>query len=89
MPPDASTNSVEHSIRGIGQNAQRVVKIDRERRLWQSLEGQAHVRFAVLDSDKDGKMTLAEFNVSGDRMFKKLETNGDGVIGADDRSGSY
>ena len=41
---------------------------------------QAHVRFNVLDSDDDGNMTLAEFNESGERIFKTLDTNGDGVI---------
>jgi Ca2+-binding EF-hand superfamily protein len=50
---------------------------------------QAHVRFGVLDTDKDGNMTLAEFNASGERMFKKLDSNGDGVVDASDASGSY
>ncbi|PNU06653.1 EF-hand domain-containing protein [Novosphingobium guangzhouense] len=50
---------------------------------------QAHVRFGVLDTDKDGNLSLAEFNASGDRMFKKLDSNGDGVVDAADTSGSY
>ncbi|MEE4453294.1 EF-hand domain-containing protein [Novosphingobium resinovorum] len=50
---------------------------------------QAHVRFGVLDTDKDGNLTLAEFNASGERMFEKLDTNGDGVVDAKDSSGSY
>lgn len=50
---------------------------------------QAHVRFGVLDTDKDGNLTLAEFSASGDRMFKKLDSNGDGIVDAADTSGSY
>ena len=50
---------------------------------------QAHVRFGVLDTDKDGNMTLAEFNASGDRMFKKLDSNGDGIVDVADTPGSY
>ncbi|HUD31014.1 MAG TPA: hypothetical protein VMQ93_19290 [Novosphingobium sp.] len=50
---------------------------------------QAHVRFGVLDTDKDGNLTLAEFNASGQRMFEKLDSNGDGVVDAKDASGSY
>lgn len=50
---------------------------------------QAHVRFGVLDTDKDGNLTLDEFNASGERMFDKLDTNGDGVVDAADNSGSY
>lgn len=50
---------------------------------------QAHVRFGVLDTDKDGTLTLAEFNASGERMFKKLDSNGNGIIDVADASGSY
>lgn len=50
---------------------------------------QAHVRFGVLDTDKDGNLTLAEFNASGERMFAKLDSNGDGVVDAKDTSKSY
>lgn len=50
---------------------------------------QAHVRFGVLDTDKDANMTLAEFSKSGERMFEKLDSNGDGVVDAADVSGSY
>ena len=50
---------------------------------------QAHVRFGVLDTDKNGDLTLAEFNVSGERMFERLDTNGDGVVDAADTTKSY
>lgn len=50
---------------------------------------QAHVRFGVLDTDKDGNLSLAEFNASGERMFDRLDSNGDGVVDAADGSASY
>lgn len=43
---------------------------------------QAHVRFSVLDADKDGKMTPAEFEVSGLRAFAEQDGDGDGVVTA-------
>lgn len=41
---------------------------------------QAHVRFSVLDADKDGKMTPAEFEASGLRAFAEQDGDGDGVV---------
>ena len=43
---------------------------------------QAHVRFGVLDSNKDGKMTPAEFETSGVRAFAEQDGDGDGVVTA-------
>ncbi|GEM_PF-672169 len=45
---------------------------------------QADVRFNVLDKDKDGKMTWDEYAASGDRLFKRADRNGDGVVDARD-----
>lgn len=50
---------------------------------------QAHVRFGVLDTDKDGNLSLAEFSASGDRMFEKLDSSGDGIVDAKDTSKGY
>lgn len=50
---------------------------------------QAYVRFGVLDSDDDEVMTLSEFHASGTRMFSRLDSNGDGVVNADDTSDRY
>lgn len=50
---------------------------------------QAHVRFGVLDTDKNADLTFAEFNVSGDRMFNRLDTNGDNFVDAADTNASY
>lgn len=45
---------------------------------------QAKVRFAVLDKDKDGKMTQAEFDASGARAFAEQDNDKDGIVTATD-----
>lgn len=45
---------------------------------------QAEVRFGVLDSDKSGGITPAEFEYSGWRMFVTHDTNKDGAVSAAD-----
>lgn len=45
---------------------------------------QAHVRFGVLDTNKDKKMQQGEYNVSGERAFAGQDDNKDGVITAVD-----
>jgi hypothetical protein len=45
---------------------------------------QADVRFGVLDSDKSGAITKAEFDYSGWRMFVTHDSNNDGVVSAAD-----
>lgn len=47
-------------------------------------ERQAEVRFGVLDSDKSGGITSAEFEYSGWRMFVTHDTNKDGAVSAAD-----
>jgi len=41
---------------------------------------QAHVRFGVLDRDKDTKMTQAEFDASGARAFAEQDYDKDGIV---------
>lgn len=41
---------------------------------------QAHVRFGVLDRDKDTKLTQAEFDVSGARAFAEHDQDSNGVV---------
>jgi len=41
---------------------------------------QTRVRFAALDTDKDGRMTFAEYQVSGRRSFDAADRNRDGVV---------
>ena len=45
---------------------------------------QANVRFGVLDTDKSGAITRAEFDYSGWRMFTHHDTNNDGTVSAAD-----
>ena len=45
---------------------------------------QAHVRFGVLDTDKDGKMTFAEYQASGKRLFDAADRNHYGAVDAAD-----
>lgn len=45
---------------------------------------QADVRFGVLDSDKSGKITKAEFAYTGWNMFVHHDTNEDGAVSKDD-----
>ncbi|MES1150612.1 MAG: EF-hand domain-containing protein [Dongia sp.] len=41
-------------------------------------------QFGMMDTDKDGKVTKAEFTAAEDHMFQKLDANGDGVITPDE-----
>lgn len=45
---------------------------------------QAHVRFGVLDRDKDGDLTVQEFALSGARIFAGWDLNQDGIVDAQD-----
>jgi uncharacterized low-complexity protein len=40
--------------------------------------------FVHMDSDKDGKITKAEFDTHKDAMFRKMDANGDGSISKDE-----
>lgn len=41
---------------------------------------QAHVRFGVLDKDKDQKMVQAEYDASGARAFAEQDNDKDGAV---------
>ncbi|WP_230681683.1 EF-hand domain-containing protein [Paracidovorax cattleyae] len=45
---------------------------------------QAHVRFGILDRNKDGRLTADEEQAIADRTFQNADTNGDGVVDAAD-----
>lgn len=62
----------------VGEYIKRLDRSLKERRM--SSIRQAYVRFDVLDTDENKEMTLEEFNDSGLRMFKRLDTNEDGVV---------
>ncbi|CAD1797896.1 hypothetical protein AE921_20395 [Xanthomonas arboricola] len=52
--------------------------------LEQADDRQVHVRFTVLDTDKDQRMSFAEYQASGLRTFARVDRNHDGVVDADD-----
>ena len=41
---------------------------------------QAHVRFKILDTDHDGRLTLAEENAIAEKTFQRTDANNDGKI---------
>lgn len=45
---------------------------------------QVHVRFTVLDTDKNQRMSFAEYQASGLRTFARVDRNHDGVVDASD-----
>ena len=47
-------------------------------------EKQAHVRYGILDSNKDQKLTLKEFQETGIKTFAEFDKNQDGLINAED-----
>ncbi|MGH6894202.1 MAG: EF-hand domain-containing protein [Dongiaceae bacterium] len=48
-------------------------------------EGKEHRGFMRrMDTDADGKITAAEFTAAGERMFAKLDDNGDGKLVKDE-----
>ena len=71
----------------VGEYTFRLDKEQAERRGGQIR--QAHVRFGVLDTDKDSTLSETEFNESGDRMFSRLDNNGDGVVDAKDTAKGF
>lgn len=52
--------------------------------LGEGSDRQTRVRFGALDGDKDGRMTFAEYQVSGKRMFDSADRNKDGAVDAAD-----
>ncbi|MCC4619275.1 EF-hand domain-containing protein [Xanthomonas cassavae CFBP 4642] len=52
--------------------------------LEQADDRQVHVRFNVLDTDKDTRMSFAEYQASGLRTFARVDRNHDGVVDASD-----
>ncbi len=42
-------------------------------------------RFKMMDTNNDGKVSEAEFNMAGDKMFNMMDRNKDGQLNRDDR----
>lgn len=47
---------------------------------------QSRVRFRSLDKDKNGRMSFAEYQISGKRMFDAADRNHDGIVDTTDAS---
>lgn len=61
------------------------VRVDRRvATLTQGEDRQVYVRFGVLDADKDQRMSFAEYQISGRRLFETADRNHDGVVDAAD-----
>lgn len=45
---------------------------------------QTHVRFGILDKNKDGQMSQAEYDASGARAFAEQDNDGDAIVTASD-----
>lgn len=58
----------------------KIVDPEKRREELQRQMRQAKVRFGVLDTDKNGSISLEEFLAAGLRMFKLHDRNPDGVI---------
>ncbi|EIZ81147.1 hypothetical protein WSK_0092 [Novosphingobium sp. Rr 2-17] len=71
----------------VGEYTARLHEEDTDRRERQIR--QAHVRFGVLDTDKNAVLAAAEFEKSGTQMFARLDTNGDGAVDATDTKTSF
>lgn len=66
-----------------GRLMQRIAKIadpEKRREELQRQMRQAKVRFGVLDTDKNGSISLEEFMAAGQRMFDLHDRNKDGVV---------
>lgn len=64
---------IDGELVGITDPTERKDQYDREM-------AQAHVRFGVLDTDHDGKMTFDEYQVSGHGMFDRQDLDHDGMV---------
>lgn len=74
----------EYSARLEQQLAQSSLTEDKKTEERQRQIRQAHVRFGVLDKDKDGKMAQAEYDASGARAFAEQDADKDGIVTAGD-----
>ncbi len=45
---------------------------------------QSRIRFAALDTDKDGGMTFEEYQASGKRLFERGDRDGNGIVDGQD-----
>jgi EF hand len=80
---DALVNEAEYLGEFEGRLMQRIGRTadaDKRREELQRQMRQAKVRFGVLDADKNGSISLEEFQASGLRMFNLHDRNQDGTV---------
>jgi hypothetical protein len=59
-------------------------ELGKMRKMRDGKPGDGKDRLARLDTDKDGKVSAAEWNALGDKMFARLDDNKDGKIAKDE-----
>lgn len=68
----------------VGDYRKRLMSTNPEAATVQRQMRQAEVRFKVLDSNKDGKISPAEYAYSGWRMFTHHDAKNDGAVSIED-----
>jgi Ca2+-binding EF-hand superfamily protein len=84
---DSDKNGTVNEAEYVGEFEARLTEPDAAARAAQLK--QAHVRFGVLDSDKNGVLTLEEFQATGQSVFGRLDTNKDGRVDSADGAEGY
>jgi hypothetical protein len=69
---------LESELRASGMSEEKKAE-ERQRQIRQT-----HVRFGVLDTDKDGKMQKAEYDASGARAFDGMDDDKDAIVAPGD-----
>ena len=71
---------------GLDANRDGVVSFEEQRDHRRAMaEVRARERFARMDTDGDGQVSLAEFNQRSDHWFDRVDSNDDGIISAEER----
>ncbi len=77
---DVNGDGIVSREEGVAAHGKRDVPEERRKRAeeWRAK------RFASLDADSDGKVTLAEFQAKRAQVFSKVDANGDGKVTKDE-----
>ncbi len=76
---DGRLNSEEYALE-FGNRLDEKIEKTREKKL-----KRAKKRFGVMDKDENGGISFEEYQVSGQKMFSRHDTNEDGVVSESDR----
>ena len=75
---DGKLNPEEYALE-FGNRLDEAIEKTRKKKL-----KRAKVRFGMLDKDENGEMSFEEYQVSGQKMFSRHDTNEDGVVSESD-----